>query len=86
MSKTATIRARIEPELKTRVENIFEKLGLTTTEAINLFYKQVELQQGLPFEVKIPNSITQVTLKKTDQGEEVIHCESLDEMFEQLGM
>ncbi len=86
MSKTATVRARIEPDLKIRVENIFQKLGLSTTEAINLFYKQVELQQGLPFEVKIPNEITQKTLEKTDRGEELNHCDNLENMFEQLGM
>ncbi|WP_330205278.1 type II toxin-antitoxin system RelB/DinJ family antitoxin [Cyanobacterium sp. Dongsha4] len=86
MTKTATVRARIEPELKIKVEHIFQKLGLSTTEAINLFYKQVELQQGLPFEVKIPNQITQKTLEKTDQGEELIHCDNLENMFEQLGI
>jgi DNA-damage-inducible protein J len=86
MSKTATVRARIEPDLKIRVEHIFQKLGLSTTEAINLFYKQVELQQGLPFEVKIPNEITQKTLEKTDRGEELNHCDNLENMFEQLGM
>lgn len=86
MSKTATVRARIEPDLKIKVENIFQKLGLTTTEAINLFYKQVELQQGLPFDVKIPNHITQTTLEKTDHNEELIYCENLENMFEQLEM
>lgn len=55
MSKTATIRARVEPSLKDRVEKIFEKLGLNTTQAINLFYKQVELNNGLPFDLKIPH-------------------------------
>ncbi|MGY6529565.1 MAG: type II toxin-antitoxin system RelB/DinJ family antitoxin [Cyanobacterium sp.] len=48
MTKTVTVRARMEAKLKTKVEDIFQKLGLSTTEAINLFYKQVELQQGLP--------------------------------------
>lgn len=38
MAKTAMIRARINPELKKDVENIFNVLGLSTTEAINLFY------------------------------------------------
>ncbi|MCK5350615.1 MAG: type II toxin-antitoxin system RelB/DinJ family antitoxin, partial [Desulfobacula sp.] len=54
MSKTTTVRARIEPDLKTDVENLFKKLGLSTTEAINLFYRQVKLRNGLPFNVVIP--------------------------------
>jgi DNA-damage-inducible protein J len=86
MSKTATVRARIEPQLKEKVEAIFQELGLTTTEAINLFYKQVELQQGLPFQVKIPNRITQKTFKETDQGENVIQCNNLEQMFSKLGI
>jgi len=53
MSKTATIRARIEPELKSEVENIFKKLGVSTTEVISMLYSQVRLKKGLPFEVKL---------------------------------
>ena len=68
------------------VENIFEQLGLTTTEAINLFYKQVELHRGLPFEVKIPNQETKATFEKTDSQEELINCEDVEDMFEQLGI
>lgn len=54
MAKTATIRARIEPELKWQAEELFSQLGLSVTQAITLFYKQVTLQKGLPFAVKIP--------------------------------
>lgn len=54
MLKNGIIRARVEDSLKEEVEKIFERLGLTTSTAINLFYKQVKLTQGLPFEVKIP--------------------------------
>lgn len=53
MAKTATITARIDPNLKEHAESVFKELGLTTSQAIALFYKQVELQQGLPFEVRL---------------------------------
>ncbi len=86
MSKTATVRARIEPELKKNVENIFEQLGLSTTEAINLFYKQVELHHGLPFEVKVPNQETKITFEKTDRKEELVDCKDVEDMFNQLGI
>jgi len=55
MNKTSTVRARIEPDLKDKAERVFRKLGLTSTQAITLFYKQVELRKGLPFDVVIPN-------------------------------
>jgi DNA-damage-inducible protein J len=86
MNKAATVRARIEPELKANVEAIFSQLGLTTTEAITLFYKQVELTHGLPFTVKIPNRITEETFKKTDQDQELVYCQDTKEMFKQLGI
>ncbi len=56
MPKTAVISARIDPHLKKSAEHIFKELGLTTTQAITLFYKQVELQRGLPFSIKIPSA------------------------------
>jgi DNA-damage-inducible protein J len=86
MSKTTTVRARIEPQLKEKVETIFQELGLTTTEAINLFYRQVELQKGLPFEIKIPNQVTKKTFEQTDQKEELVTCKSVDDLFNQLGI
>ncbi len=55
MAKTAVISARIDPELKNNAETAFKKPGLTVAQAITLFYKQVELQCGLPFNVKISN-------------------------------
>lgn len=68
MGKTSTIRARIEPDLKNKAEKIFKQLGLTTTQAITLFYKQIELKKGLPFDVAIPNKNTCKTFSDTDAG------------------
>lgn len=84
MLKASTIRARIEPELKHNVERLFAQLGLTTTEAITLFYKQVELRQGLPFAVEIPNKVTVQTFRDTDQGKGIVRCEDADDMFRKL--
>ena len=86
MSKTATIRARVEPELKNKAEYIFSKLGLTTTQAITLFYKQVKLRNGLPFEITIPNVTTQRTFEDTDSGRNLVVCENVDDMFSKLGI
>ncbi|NCO59676.1 MAG: type II toxin-antitoxin system antitoxin, RelB/DinJ family [Deltaproteobacteria bacterium CG_4_8_14_3_um_filter_51_11] len=86
MGKTSTIRARIEPNLKGRAEYIFQQLGLTTTQAITLFYKQVELKKGLPFEVAIPNEVTRKTFSDTDAGRGLIICEDTDDMFRKLGI
>ena len=55
MSRAAMIHARMEPELKQDVESIFRALGMTTTEAVTLFYKQVKMRRGLPFSVEVPD-------------------------------
>ncbi len=86
MSKTATIRARIQPDLKDKAEYVFRRLGLSTTQAITLFYKQVELRGGLPFEVAIPNKTTRRTFANTDAGRDLIVCEDTDDMFRKLGI
>ena len=76
----------MEPDLKNKAEHIFRKLGLTTTQALTLFYKQVELRKGLPFDVAIPNETTRRTLADTDSGRNLVLCEDADDMFEKLSI
>ena len=54
MAKTANLYARIEPDVKEQAESILTALGISASNAINMFYKQIILQRGLPFEVKMP--------------------------------
>ena len=56
MNKTANLYARIEPDVKEQAENVLETLGISVSSAINMFYKQIILQQGIPFDVKIPKA------------------------------
>jgi DNA-damage-inducible protein J len=53
-TKSANIYTRIEPNLKEQAESILSALGIPTSNAINMFYRQIILHRGLPFEVKIP--------------------------------
>ena len=78
MPKSETIRARVEPGLKHKAENVFDTLGLTPTEAITLFYTQVTLRRGLPFEVKIPNRATRAALREAEEGRNLKRWKSLD--------
>ena len=86
MSKSATVRARIEPELKEKAETVFERLGLSTTQAITLFYRQVEVHNGLPFDIVIPNETTWKTFEDTDTDRNLIVCEDVKDMFDKLGL
>lgn len=86
MAKDATVRARIDPDLKLEVERLFEELGISTTEAITLFYRQVKLRNGLPFEVVVPNKTTEKVFRDTDANRGLVRFDDADEMFQQLGI
>jgi len=86
MARSAMINARTELELKMEVESIFKTLGLSTTEAINIFFRQVKLRRGLPFPVELPNDETLKTFRDSDTGKGLIGCEDADDMFRKLGI
>jgi DNA-damage-inducible protein J len=86
MSKSAMVRARVEPELKKHAEKIFQHLGLSVTQAITLFYKQVEIRNGLPFNVVIPTNETQKAFEATNAEKGLVVCTDADDMFDKLGM
>ena len=55
MAKSANLYARIEPDLKENAEAILNVLGISASSAITMFYKQIVMHNGIPFELKIPN-------------------------------
>jgi DNA-damage-inducible protein J len=86
MVKTSVISARIDPQLKNSAELIFRELGLTATQAITMFYKQVELQQGLPFTVKIPNDVTLGALREARARYDLEEFNTVEDLFDDLGI
>ncbi len=72
MAKTANLYARIEPEVKDKAESILQVLGIPVSNAINMFYKQIILQNGIPFDVKIPdkhpNNINKMTAQEINKA------------------
>ena len=66
MSKTANPYARIEPDVKEQAEAVLSALGIPVSNAINMFYKQIILQRGIPFELKLPKSILHELSQLTD--------------------
>lgn len=83
MHKVATINTRIEPKLKTQAEAILHKVGLTSAEAVRLFYMQICLQKGLPFAVKIPNKATINAMRNADKRK-TYKAKNVDELFKDL--
>lgn len=78
------IRARIDENLKADVERVFEKLGLSATDAITVFYQQIKLHRGLPFSVKIPNKMTRKAIDDVRKGINVVSAKNKKDLFDKL--
>lgn len=84
MNRSATIQARIDPNTKKKAQRIFDKLNISMSEAISLFLTQVSLTKGIPFDIKIPNELTEETMLKSENGEELHQVSDTEKLFEEL--
>ncbi|MCM1467697.1 MAG: type II toxin-antitoxin system RelB/DinJ family antitoxin [Alistipes sp.] len=57
MARTANVFARVEPEIKEQAEQVLECLGIPMSNAVGMFLRQVVLQRGIPFEMKLPHAV-----------------------------
>ena len=80
---TTTINARIDVDSKEQAQGILAKLGLSMSGAIDMFFKQVVLHNGIPFEVKLPNKDTVKAIDELESGKGM-KFDSTKEMFEDL--
>jgi DNA-damage-inducible protein J len=81
MAKTATITVRLDPKVKHDAQTVFNKLGLTTTQAISLFLNQVSLNKGLPFDLHIPNAETARAIDDAIAGRSLHRAKDTDDLF-----
>ena len=54
MARTSSVYARVEPEIKEQAESVLDQLGIPMSNAVSMFLRQIVLQQGIPFEMKLP--------------------------------
>ncbi len=85
-NKTDRIQARIDHDLKQSAEAIFSQLGLSSGEAIRLFYAQVELKGGLPFPVQLPNAETIEAIEDSQQSATHKRYQSFSQIREEEGV
>jgi len=82
--RTANISVRTEPDTKRQAEIILKHLGLTTSEAINLFLRRVIIEKGLPFEIRIPNEETMEALLDAELNQNLTTYKNSETMFDEL--
>ena len=80
--KSEFIRVRVEPELKRQTEAVLENLGISVSDAVTIFCRQVVLQRALPFVVRIPNAETQAAL--AEDLSQAKRYDSAQELFEDI--
>ena len=80
------IRARISASLKVEAEDILNQIGLSASDAIRMFYRQIILCNGLPFPAHIPNATTRKALREAEAGTNLTRYADADDMFRKLGV
>ena len=83
--RTGMVRAQIDPELKAEAEAVLAEMGMSVTDAIRVYYRQIALSKGLPFDGLIPNAETAQSIRDTRAGIGVTQYASVDDLFAKLG-
>ena len=83
MSLNATVRARVDESLKFNAEHILKEIGLTTSQAINIFLKKVVAEHGIPFELKVPSDRLQTAMDEAKSSQGIYH-DDIDDMLKDL--
>jgi DNA-damage-inducible protein J len=84
-AQSGMIRARISPDLKAEAERILDQIGMSSSDAIRMFYKQITMRKGLPFEARIPNATTREALRDAEAGRNLTRHADADDLFRKLG-
>ncbi|MCQ2565305.1 MAG: type II toxin-antitoxin system RelB/DinJ family antitoxin [Clostridia bacterium] len=87
MAKTATVHVRMDEQIKEDALGVFESLGISVADAITMYFRQVALKNGIPFELtaekKPRNNFERVSEYKREDLEKVLEVlpESIDELW-----
>ncbi len=83
MPNSATIQTRIDPDVKKQAKRILDTLGISMSEAIGAYLRQIVLSKGIPFELKIPNEATVQAIEQLEAGKGTTF-ENTDELLKDL--
>jgi len=86
MPTDTVVRARIDSDTKEQAAEALAAMGLSVSDFIRMALIRVARDKAIPFPVKVPNSLTAETLRKSERGEEVEEAKDADDLFEKLGI
>jgi len=82
--KTAEIRVLVEPTLKKKSKKILDEIGISESEAVRIFFRNLVNRKEFPLELKVPNKETLQSMKDADEGNTIGPFNSVDELTEGL--
>jgi DNA-damage-inducible protein J len=83
MAKTAYINARVDKKLKSDAQKVLRDVGVNTSDAVDMFLRQIVMRQGIPFKVvKIPNKETRAAIRELRAGKVKVHSGSTKDIFD----
>lgn len=83
-TKTDFVRARIEPSLKKKAEMVLSKIGISPSEAINVFYRRIASDKGIPFSLNVPNAETRKAIKEARAEKNLITFDTFDDFAQHV--
>lgn len=86
MAATAFVRARIDEALKNEAAAVLAGMGLTVSDVVRIALTKIAHEKTLPFEMRVPNTLTAETLARSERGEDVHHAKDADDLYKQLGI
>ena len=84
MPRDAYLNARVDKRTKAKAQRVLASLGMSTTDAVNLFLHQIVLHDGLPFEVRVPNRDTREAIAETRVGGGAVHRGSTKKILQEI--
>ena len=67
MAKTSNVFARVEPDIKEQAEAILDQLGIPMSNAISMYLRQIVLKRGIPFDMKLPSAVPDMSVLSEEQ-------------------
>jgi DNA-damage-inducible protein J len=83
-TKTAFVRARMEPSIKKKAEMVLSKIGISPSEAINVFYRRIVSDKGIPFSLHVPNTETRKAIRDMRQGKNLRSFDTFEDFAEHM--
>ncbi len=84
MGSDATLNVRVDSETKKQAREVLDHLHMTMSEAVCIYLRQIVLNKGIPFDLKIPNEQTSQALKDVQAGKGLYVAEDVDKLLEEL--